>query len=110
MAENTRVILGFVVVALGLGALLTVMLVALNKFDKVPDVTALISSVGAVIGPIVGAFFGVQVGAAGKSKSDQDRAKAENDRDMANKKFALLSGVTPKQEFENFVQKHANLF
>lgn len=110
MAEKTRVILGFVVVAMGLGALLIVMFAALNKFEKVSDVTALIASVGAVVGPIIGAFFGVQVGAAGKSKADEDRAKAEKDREKADKKFELLAGSMREQDFDNFLKNNKNLF
>jgi hypothetical protein len=117
MTENNRVILGFLVVLVGLGATLYVMHTALTKFDKVPDVTALISAVGAVIGPIVGAFFGVQVGAAGKAKAENDRDKAvqardtaEKARDTANKKVELLSGAMEKQEFQNFLRQNADLF
>ena len=42
------------------------------------DVTAVVGSVATVIGTIMGAFFGVQVGSQGKEAAEAGRAKAES--------------------------------
>jgi hypothetical protein len=110
MAEEARVKYGLYVVALGLGSLLIAMCVALYKWNTISDVTALISAVGAVIGPIVGAFFGLNIGAAGKAKADQDRDKAVQDRDQATKKVEALMGAIQPAEFAKLKSDNANLF
>ena len=110
MAEEARVRYGFYVVAMGLVVLLIATFFALYKVDKIPDVAALISAVGAVIGPIVGAFFGVHIGAAGKDKADKDRDKAEQDRDTATKKVEALMGALSPADFEKLKQQHTKLF
>src|SRR6266446_4276719 len=110
MVEEARIRYGFYVVAMGLLSLLIAMFVALCKVDKIPDAAALVSAVGAVIGPIVGAFFGLNIGAAGKAKADQDRDKAVQDRDQATKKVEALMGAIQPAEFAKLKSDNANLF
>ena len=59
---------GFIVVILGLVFVLAVFVFAIFKFNSASDVTTTVTSVGGVIGTIVGAFFGLQLGAAGKER------------------------------------------
>src|SRR5262245_37870477 len=51
---------GFIVVILGLVFVLAVFVFAIFKFNSASDVTTTVTSVGGVIGTIVGAFFGLQ--------------------------------------------------
>ena len=75
----------FLVIALGLIviAVLAMMMPVTANAWKPSDVTTLIGSLTTFLGSVVGAFLGVQVGAAGKDKAETARAKAEVDKDKA---------------------------
>ncbi len=76
VAELTRVKYGAGLILAAFVFLIIVLIVALAKFDTVTDVTALVGAFTGVVGTLVGAFFGVQAGAAGKDKAEADRDKA----------------------------------
>ncbi|OON68212.1 hypothetical protein [Hymenobacter sp. CRA2] len=63
------------VLGLLITAALAVYLVAQGK--PVTDVVALVGVFTSLIGTLVGAFLGIQVGAQGKAKAEEDKAKAE---------------------------------
>ena len=63
-----------VVVLAGLGAVLIIFVVAIGKMDQEPNVVAAASAAAGVIGTIVGAYFGMQVGSSGKEKLEAARA------------------------------------
>jgi hypothetical protein len=72
-----RVKYGYRIVISGLVLVVVVFAVGILKMDKpCADVATLVTSVTGVIGTIVGAFFGVHAGSAGKGKADDDRNKA----------------------------------
>jgi hypothetical protein len=100
MTDRTQ---GFIVVILGLVCLLAVFLFSMFKFSSASDVTTTVASVGGVIGTIVGAFFGLQLGAAGKDKVEQQRNKAQE-------RALELAGITPKNEFESLKSSRPELF
>jgi hypothetical protein len=93
---------GFVIVILGLVCLLTVFL-ANFKFTSASDVTTTVTSVGGVIGTIVGAFFGLQLGAAGKDKVEQQRNKAQE-------RALELAGMMSRADFESLKSSRSDLF
>jgi hypothetical protein len=64
------------VIGLGLAALLVVFLVV-EGWKTASDVVAVVGLFTSVLGTLVGAFFGVQVGSAGKEK-EQQAAQAAN--------------------------------
>jgi len=97
-----RIQSGFVVVILGLVFVLAVFVIAIFKFSSASDVTTTVTSVGGVIGTIVGAFFGLQLGAAGKEKVEQQRNKAEQ---MA----LMLAGKAPTDKFESLLKEYPHL-
>ena len=57
--------------------------VAVSQFRTAADVTAAVGSVATVVGTIVGAFFGVQVGSSGKEAAEAGRNQAERAARMA---------------------------
>jgi hypothetical protein len=68
---------GVVVVLAGLFVILVAFVVAVGQYDKASDVSTALAPITGVVGTIVGAYFGVQVGAAGKDKADAARDKSE---------------------------------
>lgn len=83
MVEDTacsskRTTYGFVIVLAGLLVVTVVFVASLMKFGTVSDVTAVLGAVTGLIGTIIGAFFGIQVGAEGKTREMEARNKAED--------------------------------
>jgi hypothetical protein len=64
------VIAGFVLVGLSFVA-------SLMKFTMAADVSSVFGLITGVVGTLVGAFFGVQVGSQGKEKAENARNNAE---------------------------------
>ncbi len=65
-------LIGFALLFLGV-----VFVVALSRFKKADDVVAIVGAFTGVVGTVVGAFFGVQVGQAGKEDAEKGRKDAE---------------------------------
>ena len=87
---NDRAKYGFYLVVIGLVVILVVFVVAVWKYGAANDVVTVVGSVTGVIGTIVGAFFGLQAGAAGKEKAEAARKDAEE------KALKLASALQPE--------------
>jgi len=74
------------IIGLVIAALLVLMLLAYG-FTESKDIVAIVGLFTSVLGTLVGAFFGLQIGSAGKEASDQRANKAEQ------KSNALLSAA-----------------
>jgi hypothetical protein len=57
--------------------------VAVSQFNSASDVAAVVGPVGAIIGTIVGAFFGVRAASSSRQAAEAGRAKAERTAQMA---------------------------
>jgi hypothetical protein len=75
--DQMRIRYGFWLSAIGLGIVGAVFIVAVMRWPAAADVSAVVGSVTGVVGTIVGAFFGVQVGSAGKEQAEAARKGAE---------------------------------
>lgn len=51
--------------------------IAITKYTVPQSVTLVVGSVASVVGTIVGAFFGIQVGSSGKEAAEAGRVQAE---------------------------------
>jgi hypothetical protein len=70
--------------------------IAVWRFSAARDVTAAVGSVAAVIGTIVGAFFGIHIGSSAKETAEAGRAHAEAGRAHAeNIARAALGKLNP---------------
>ncbi|HEV2784440.1 MAG TPA: hypothetical protein VGX25_34060 [Actinophytocola sp.] len=67
---------GFWTAVGGLGVLALITLVAIFRYPSTADATDVITAAGAVIGTVIGAFFGVQTGAAGRAKAEEGKDQA----------------------------------
>jgi hypothetical protein len=64
------------IVGLTIAALLVLVLL-LFDFKESNDIVAIVGLFTSVLGTLVGAFFGLQIGAAGKEQTEQRATKAE---------------------------------
>jgi hypothetical protein len=110
MTDLARIKYGFVVVLVGLAAVVFIYTVAIWHWTAASDVTAAVGSAGGVIGTIVGAFFGLQLGAAGKEKAEEQRDRAELQRDRVNSQLRELLAITPPATYEGLRAVRADLF
>jgi hypothetical protein len=76
-ADETRTVLGFLVIIIGLAIVVIVFLAAVAKLTASADVATAVGSVTTVIGTLVGFFFGNSAGSAGKEKAEAARRIAE---------------------------------
>jgi hypothetical protein len=76
-ADRMRVKYGAWLVGASFALLGIVFGIAVSHFSAAADVTAAVGSVATVVGTIVGAFFGVHIGSAGKESAEAGRAHAE---------------------------------
>lgn len=90
------------VIGLTLAALLVVLLPNLG-FNKATDITSIVGLFTSVLGTLVGAFFGLQIGSAGKEKAEQ-RA------DEAQKKVNALQGAATPEVIEKAGKFYPELF
>ncbi|HSR47576.1 MAG TPA: hypothetical protein VLL77_06255 [Anaerolineales bacterium] len=75
--DDVRIRYGFWVVLAGILAVLIVFVAAAVRWTEASDVATVVGSVTAVIGTLVGAFFGFQVGSEGRAAAERARAEAE---------------------------------
>jgi hypothetical protein len=68
---------GVTVVLAGLVVILLAFVLSLSEYEKAADVSTALAPVTGVVGTLVGAYFGVQVGAAGKEKAEEKRERSE---------------------------------
>ncbi len=86
------------IIGLFIAALLVLILLAFG-FKESNDIVAIVGLFTSVLGTLVGAFFGLQIGAAGKEQTEQRASKAEQ------KSEAIISMAD-----ENLVRKARDKF
>jgi len=96
--DELRMKYGFWVVIIGLILVGIVFIVAIVKWTTAADVATAVGSLTGVVGTIIGAYFGIQIGSAGKEKAEADRAIAE-------KKAISLAAELPPNVAKNVMSK-----
>ena len=76
-ADVLRLKFGALIIVAAFALLGVVFAVSIAHFSSAADVTAVVGSVATVVGTIVGAYFGIQVGSHGKEAATAARDKAE---------------------------------
>ncbi|MDR2984139.1 MAG: hypothetical protein LBV34_04780 [Nocardiopsaceae bacterium] len=82
-ADMTRIKYGAWLIGAAFILLGVVFGVAVWRYTTASDVVAVVGSVATVAGTILGAFFGAQVGSAGKEAAEARRAQAERTTRLA---------------------------
>ena len=63
-----------------------------------------------VLGTLVGAFFGLQIGQADKDKAENEKEKAEEEKTKAQAKVEKLAASIGSEGYEDLVEKYKDLF
>ena len=103
MQDILRLKYGFWVVIIGMLVVCLIFVVSILRWSLAADVASAVGAAAGVIGTIVGAFFGVQVGSAGKEM-------LEAQRDIAVKKIEELQGVMSPAEYQIVKNARPDLF
>jgi hypothetical protein len=82
-ADMTRIKYGAWLIGAAFVLLGVVFVIAVWRYQTAADVVAVVGSVATVAGTILGAFFGAQVGSAGKEAAEARRAQAERTARLA---------------------------
>jgi hypothetical protein len=90
---------GLVVVAVGVIAVMTITTASLGTVAEEERATVATAAF-TVLGTIVGAYFGVRVGARGREEAEAARAEVEVARAVASAKVERLAAHVPAQQAE----------
>ncbi len=103
MNEPKQLIHGFVVVLVGLGAVVFIFGVAIWRWTDAAEVASVVGTAGGLIGTLVGTFFGLHAGAVGKDK-------AEKQRDLAEERAREFAAITPPDKYEALRAARPDIF
>jgi len=86
---------GLFIVLAGLIALVLIVVIAILRYGTADDVASVTTSTGAVIGTLVGAFFGVSVGQAGRKRAEQGKDKAQQQAIQSTNALVRVAAEAP---------------
>jgi hypothetical protein len=89
---------GFLVVVIGVAAIVTAFLVSLVRLTAPGDVATAASAMFAATGTLTGAYFGFHAGSAGKAGTEQALQAAENARNTEALKSQRLAVLAAKND------------
>jgi hypothetical protein len=75
--DRLRLRYGFWIIITGFVLVFLITLISMFRWDEVTSVATVVGAVASLVGTVVGAFFGVQVGAVGKEKAEAERSRSE---------------------------------
>ena len=75
--DRLRLGYGFWIIITGFALVFLITLIATFRWVEVTNVATVVGAVSSLVGTVVGAFFGVQVGAVGKERADAARERSE---------------------------------
>lgn len=86
------------VFGMGLAAVLVVFLVLQGRYKAASDIVAIVGLLTSVLGTLVGAFFGLQVGIAGREKDQQAAREATQDARRAESLAQRAPAMMPPEQ------------
>ena len=75
--DRMRLRYGFWIIVIGFGLVAFITLIAIFRWNEVANVATVVGAVSSLVGTVVGAFFGVQFGSAGKEKAEAARDRSQ---------------------------------
>ncbi len=99
-----------IAVLAGLLAVVTIYAAAIMRWNTAQDVVAVVGAAGSIVGTIVGAYFGLQVGSAGRARAETQRDRAESQRVKAEERVVALSAALQPDQFTALRSTRGDLF
>ena len=75
--DRLRLRYGFWIIISGFALVFLITLISSFRWAEVTSVATVVGAVASLVGTVVGAFFGVQVGGAGKERAEAARERSE---------------------------------
>jgi hypothetical protein len=75
--DRLRLRCGFWIIITGFALVAFITVVSIFRWAEVTNVATVVGVVSSLVGTVVGAFFGVQVGAVGKERAEAARERSE---------------------------------
>jgi len=75
--DRLRLRYGFWIIITGFALVFLITLIATFRWVEVTSVATVVGAVSSLVGTVVGAFFGVQVGAVGKERAEAARERSD---------------------------------
>jgi hypothetical protein len=92
--DRLRLRYGFWIIIAGFALVAFITIVSIFRWVEVTSVATVVGAVASLVGTVVGAFFGVQVGAVGKEKVEASRERSE---EMARVALSMLPPESAEQ-------------
>src|ERR687884_148624 len=102
--EQMRIRYGLLIILAGFVLVALVSVVAIFRWDDATNTAAVIGATTSLVGTVVGAFLGVQVGSAGKERAEADRRRLEQFARLA---LAMLPPEVASQVREQMGEQDA---
>src|SRR5688500_6330971 len=77
--DRLRLRYGLWIITTGFALVFLITLIATFRWVEVTSVAAVVGAVASLVGTVVGAFFGVQVGAVGKERAEAARERSDQE-------------------------------
>jgi hypothetical protein len=75
--DQMRLRYGFWIIIIGFGLVAFITVVSIFAWSEVTNVATVVGAVSSLVGTVVGAFFGVQVGSVGREKAEAARDRSQ---------------------------------
>ena len=75
--DQMRLRYGFWIIIIGFGLVGFITVVSIFAWSEVTNVATVVGAVSSLVGTVVGAFFGVQVGSVGREKAEAARDRSQ---------------------------------
>jgi hypothetical protein len=75
--DRLRLRYGFWIIITGFALVAFITIISIFRWAEVTSVATVVGAVASLVGTVVGAFFGVQVGGVGKERADAARERSE---------------------------------
>jgi hypothetical protein len=102
--QRLRYAFWLAVAGLGFSGVLVIFLVVVAKMRTSADIVAIVGVFTSVTGTLVGAFFGVQIGSAGREQEREERRYAEKMATMAMGKLDPVAAGAVMKEMQGEYQ------
>ena len=92
--DRLRLRYGFWIIVTGFALVAFITMVSIFRWADVTSVATVVGAVTSLVGTVVGAFFGIQVGAVGKERAEASRERSE---ELARAALSMLPPESAEQ-------------